>query len=189
MSDGTLLNPVFWEKVQGQKHPGRWEIAERQTPSVKMLFKTNTNDRKLDVLCQTGKVLHALWDRKISLSKGYYVTITLPPLSSLGNHQLEIFILYRFYFQNSLLLSQKVPYATMLILPHQAWGLPILSVGIFTFKISNTRRTLVGACRRCSNYIFIPDLTSGFGEFGKDSRKTVWESFKRLDLVRLILET
>ena len=45
------------------------------------------------------------------------------------------------------------------------------------------------ACRRCSNYIFIPDLTSGFKGFGKDSRKTVWESFKCWDLVHLILET
>ena len=69
-------------------------------------------------------------------------------------------------------------------------------------KTSNTRCTLVGnkivnhsrysysiACRRCSNYIFILDLTSGFKGFGKDSRKTVQESFKCWDLVRLILET
>ena len=45
------------------------------------------------------------------------------------------------------------------------------------------------ACRRCSNYIFILDLTSGFKRFGKDSCKTVWESFKCWDLVPLILET
>ena len=41
-----MLNPIFWKKVQGQKHPGRWEIAERQIPSVKMLFKTNTKAHK-----------------------------------------------------------------------------------------------------------------------------------------------
>ena len=34
-----MMNPIFWKKVEGQKHPGRWEIAERQIPSVKMLFK------------------------------------------------------------------------------------------------------------------------------------------------------
>ena len=45
------------------------------------------------------------------------------------------------------------------------------------------------ACRRCSNYIFILDLTSGFKGFGKESRRTVWESFKCFDLVCLILET
>ena len=45
------------------------------------------------------------------------------------------------------------------------------------------------ACRRCSNHIFILDLTSGFKGFGKDSRKTVRESWECLDLVRLILET
>ena len=40
-SDGTMLNPIFWKKVQGQKHPGRWGIVEHQIPSIKVLFKTN----------------------------------------------------------------------------------------------------------------------------------------------------
>ena len=41
-----MLNPIFWKKVQGQKHPGRWEIAERQIPSVTILFETNTKGHK-----------------------------------------------------------------------------------------------------------------------------------------------
>ena len=41
-----MLNLFFWKKVQGQKHPGRWEITERKIPNVKMLFKTNTNGHK-----------------------------------------------------------------------------------------------------------------------------------------------
>ena len=41
--DGTMLNPIFWKKVQGQKHPGMWEIEEHKIPSGKMLFKMNTN--------------------------------------------------------------------------------------------------------------------------------------------------
>ena len=45
-SDGTMLSPIFWKKAQGHKHPGRWEIAKRKIPSVKMLFETNTNDPK-----------------------------------------------------------------------------------------------------------------------------------------------
>ena len=45
------------------------------------------------------------------------------------------------------------------------------------------------ACRRCSNYIFILNLTAGFKGFRKDSRKAVQGSFKGWDLVRLILET
>ena len=69
-------------------------------------------------------------------------------------------------------------------------------------KTSNVRCNLVGnkivdhsdvvrsiACRRCSNYIFILDLTSGFNGFGKDSHKTVQESLNCWDLVQLILET
>ena len=34
------------------------------------------------------------------------------------------------------------------------------------------------ACRRCSNYIFILNLTPGFNGLGKDDCKTRWESFK-----------
>ena len=45
-SDGTMLNPIFWKKGQGQKHTGRWETVERKIPSVKMLFKTDTNGQK-----------------------------------------------------------------------------------------------------------------------------------------------
>ena len=41
-----MLNQIFWKKVQGQKHPGRWDIAEPQIPSVKMLFKINAKGHK-----------------------------------------------------------------------------------------------------------------------------------------------
>ena len=44
------------------------------------------------------------------------------------------------------------------------------------------------ACRRCSNYIFILNLTPGFNRLGKDKCKIRWESFKFCDLVRLILQ-
>ena len=45
-SEGTKLNPIFWKKVQGQKHPARWGIVEHQIPSTKVLFKTNTKSHK-----------------------------------------------------------------------------------------------------------------------------------------------
>ena len=41
-----MLNPIFWKKVQGQKHPGRWGIVEHQIPSIIVLFKTNTKSHK-----------------------------------------------------------------------------------------------------------------------------------------------
>ena len=44
------------------------------------------------------------------------------------------------------------------------------------------------ACRRCSNYIFILDLTPGLKGLGKYDFKTRWESFKFWDLLRFILE-
>ena len=44
------------------------------------------------------------------------------------------------------------------------------------------------ACRRCSNYIIILDLTPGFNGLGKDNCKTRRESLKFCDLVWLILE-
>ena len=46
----------------------------------------------------------------------------------------------------------------------------------------------ISACRRCSNYIFILDLTPGTKGLGKDNCKTRREVFKFLDLVLLILE-
>ena len=45
------------------------------------------------------------------------------------------------------------------------------------------------ACRRCSNYIFILDLTPGFKWLCKEDFKTRWESFQFWDLVCLLLET
>ena len=44
-SDGTTLNPIFWEKVQGQKRPGRCGIVEHQIPSIKV-FETNAKSHK-----------------------------------------------------------------------------------------------------------------------------------------------
>ena len=44
------------------------------------------------------------------------------------------------------------------------------------------------ACRRCSNYIFILDLTPGFIGLGEDNSTTRRETFKFDDSVRLILE-
>ena len=43
--------------------------------------------------------------------------------------------------------------------------------------------------KRCSNYIFILNLTPGFNGLGKDKYKLRREAFKFWDLVRLILET
>ena len=45
-SDGTMLNPIFWKKVQGQKHSGRWGGVEHQIPSTKVLFKINAKSHK-----------------------------------------------------------------------------------------------------------------------------------------------
>ena len=45
-SNGTMSNPIFWKKVQAQKHSGRWGILEHQLPSIKVLFKTNAKSHK-----------------------------------------------------------------------------------------------------------------------------------------------
>ena len=44
------------------------------------------------------------------------------------------------------------------------------------------------ACRHCSNYIFILDLTPGFNGLGKAKCKTRREALMFRDLVRLVLE-
>ena len=74
-----------------------------------------------------------------------------------------------------------------------------LKIRLKFYQTSNVRDTsinnklfdhsdVVGARRRGSNYICILDLTPGFNELGNHSRKTRQETFKRCDLVRLILE-
>ena len=45
------------------------------------------------------------------------------------------------------------------------------------------------ACRRCSNYIFILNLTPGFNRLGKDKYKMRREAFEFWELLCLILET
>ena len=45
---------------------------------------------------------------------------------------------------------------------------------------------VVGAWRRCSNYIFIIDLTPGFNGLDKDNYKSRQHTFKFRDLVRLM---
>ena len=45
------------------------------------------------------------------------------------------------------------------------------------------------ACQRCSNYIFILNLTLGFNGLGKNNYKMTREAYKFWDLVRHILET
>ena len=44
------------------------------------------------------------------------------------------------------------------------------------------------ACRRCSNHIFILDLTPDFSGSGEDNCRTIWETFQFWDLMPLILE-
>ena len=46
-SVSTLLNPIFWKKAQGQKHPGRWGIVEHQIPSIKVLLLKHPSIRLL----------------------------------------------------------------------------------------------------------------------------------------------
>ena len=41
---------------------------------------------------------------------------------------------------------------------------------------------------RCSNYIFILDLTPAFNGLGKDNCKTRWKTFKFGNLVSLIIK-
>ena len=48
-----MLNPIFWKKVQEQKHPGRWGIVEPQIPSIEVLFKTNASNK----YCQYIRIL------------------------------------------------------------------------------------------------------------------------------------
>ena len=82
-----------------------------------------------------------------------------------------------------------------LILPISAITMASRPINIRVYRqFSNISRTFVGnkivdhsdvVCRRCSNYIFIRDLTLGFIGLGKDNCKTRRGVFKFGDLVRL----
>ena len=63
-----------------------------------------------------------------------------------------------------------------------------MDLSIYTHDSETLVKKNIVACRRCSNYIFILDLTPGFNGWGKDDCKTRRKSFKFGDLVRLILE-
>ena len=63
-----------------------------------------------------------------------------------------------------------------------------MDLSIYTHDSETLVKKNIVACRRCSNYIFILDLTPGFNGWGKDDCKRRRKSFKFGDLVRLILE-
>ena len=68
-----MLNPIFWKKVQGQKHPGRWGIVEHQIPSIKVLFKTNTKGHKhpsIRLLSKSKTQLVNQRNQKVAFSPG-----------------------------------------------------------------------------------------------------------------------
>ena len=68
-----MLNPIFWKKVQGQKHPGRWGIVEHQIPSIKVLFKTNTKGHKhpsIRILSKSKTQLVNQSKHKVAFSPG-----------------------------------------------------------------------------------------------------------------------
>ena len=72
-SDGTMLNPIFWKKVQGQKHPGRWGIVEHQIPSIKVLFKTNIKSHKhssIRLLSESKTLLVKQRKQKVAFNPG-----------------------------------------------------------------------------------------------------------------------
>ena len=70
-------------------------------------------------------------------------------------------------------VPSNLEYKSHLIRPGTCWSL---------------RCSWIIACRRCPNYIFILHFTHGFNGLGKNNCKTIRESFKCWDLVRLILE-
>ena len=64
---GFMSNPIFLKKVQGQKQPGRWEIAECKISCIKILFKTNNNGHKLPPTRQQA----IIWTNDCNLTDAY----------------------------------------------------------------------------------------------------------------------
>ena len=76
-----MLSPIFWRTVQGQKHPGRWEIVEQQIPSIKVLFKINAKNhsqaswyqtiiiREQDTIGKPKKIKSGIQPRNFALAR------------------------------------------------------------------------------------------------------------------------
>ena len=91
-SDGIMLKPIFWQKVQGQKHPGRWGIVEHQIPSIKVLFKTNAKSHKhpgIKLLSSEGKTQLVNQRKQNSYRKCIYLHINTELLDGNKGHQKE----------------------------------------------------------------------------------------------------
>ena len=75
----------------------------------------------------------------------------------------------------------------MIVQPSQTHNLQIVFTWFLFFRLCSRFLKHI-ACRRCSNYIFILNLTRGFNGLGKDNYKTGRETVMFRDWVRLILE-
>ena len=95
-SDGTMLNPIFWKKVQGQKHPGKWGIVEHQILSIKVLLKTNAKSHKhpgIKLLSSESKTQLVNQRKQNSYRRAYiyiYIYINRELLDGNKGHQEEI---------------------------------------------------------------------------------------------------
>ena len=87
-SVSTVLNPIFSKKVQGQKHPGRWGIAEHQIPSIKMLFKTNTKSHKHPSIRYLSKSKTQLVNRRKQKWHSIYISFPLMTSHNVLWHQM-----------------------------------------------------------------------------------------------------
>ena len=73
-----MLNPIFWKKVQGQKHPGIRGNVEHQIPSFKVLFKTNAkshNDPGIKLLWSESKTQLVNQRKQNSYRKCIYIYV------------------------------------------------------------------------------------------------------------------
>ena len=90
-SDGTMLHPIFWKMVQGQKYPWRWGIVEHQIPSIKMLYKTNAkshNHPGIKLLSSESKTQLVNQRKQYSYRRAYnYIFINTELLDGNKCHQ------------------------------------------------------------------------------------------------------
>ena len=84
---------VFWKKVQGQKHPGRWGSVEHQIPSIKVMFKTNAKSHKhpgIKLLSSESKTQLVNQRKQNSYRRAYiYIYINTELLDGNKCHQEE----------------------------------------------------------------------------------------------------
>ena len=84
-SDDTMLNPIFWQKVQGQKHPGKWDVT-RNFACLLLVSRTSQENVLIVIAILTCKWIRMRGWYNFIFIKALPQKYVLSPLLGFGVH-------------------------------------------------------------------------------------------------------